>query len=273
MNKIVEFEKLLFGEGIFTRYDDDIDFWIDKLVILPSIRPFLLDELVIRCSEYCSDSFFCNKLLKKSIKDCPALVYRLYKRNIIKFEDILPFLRDDSIYVGCYYYETEIDDLEGFLFNKSIPNEYDYSFYKTIQNSDEAKQYGFSSHSMEFCLKYDDLEHFREYYDQETSFLNWSCFEWSQKPRYFDLLSFSGYFGSLNCFRFLLMKGYEINMNVSSSVACSGNAELFQLCSQKTIDFSSSLCNASDFCNLLYITFILENGGDINEKNEDMLLY
>jgi len=39
-------------------------------------------------------------------------------------------------------------------------------------------------------------------------------FEWSYKPEYLDLLSFAGFFGPVKYFNHLLVKGFDINVNL-----------------------------------------------------------
>lgn len=58
---------------------------------------------------------------------------------------------------------------------------------------------------IEYCLKNDVINEYTYFNitNQEA--------KWSKKPKYFDLLSFSGYFGSIKCFKHLIMKCFEIN--------------------------------------------------------------
>ena len=61
-------------------------------------------------------------------------------------------------------------------------------------------EYGFVPSSIEYCLKYDAIDEFTDFNitNQEA--------KWNKKPKYLDLLSFSGYFGSIKCFKHIIMK-------------------------------------------------------------------
>jgi len=83
------------------------------------------------------------------------------------------------------------------------------------------------------------------------------------------LISFAGFFGSIKCFKHLLMKGFEINDNVLSMVVCSGCFDLFHLCQDEKFLTPNHVCKASVFFHLPLIIFLIENGGDINEKCKD----
>jgi len=90
-------------------------------------------------------------------------------------------------------------------------------------------EYGYLPSSIEYHLKYDAIDSFINMYDLIPK-AKWSPFEWSNKPEYLDLLSFARFFGSIKCFKHLLMKGFEIKENVLSMVVCSGCFDLFHLC-------------------------------------------
>jgi len=82
------------------------------------------------------------------------------------------------------------------------------------------------------------------------------------------LLSFSGFFGSINCFKHLLMKGFEINESVLSMVVCSGCLDLFHLCQVQKFLTAESICKASEFCHQSMLEYMVENGADMNTKGE-----
>jgi len=107
------------------------------------------------------------------------------------------------------------------------------------------------------------------FFDGLNQEAKWSPFEWSFKPEYLDLISFAGFFGSIKCFKHLLMKGFEINDNVLSMVVCSGCFDLFHLCQDEKFLTPNHVCKASVFFHLPLIIFLIENGGDINEKCKD----
>jgi len=269
MEEKIAFEKFLFGDGNEIRIND-IEFCVDRIVILPKIRPHQLDKVVDLSVEYCQMADFRRKLLEKSYK-CPVLIYQLYKRGIFIFEEIKPFLKNDNTFLLCYYFRKEIKDFDNFIKIKSKPYGTDESFFENENDIDQLIEYGYLQSSIEYCLKYDvidDLAVFAKL-NQGT---RWSPFEWSYKPQYFDLLSFAGFFGSIKCFKNLLMKGFEINDNVLSMVVCSGCFDLFHLCKGQQFLTPNHVCKASEFFHLPLLVFMIENGADINEKNSSFVV-
>jgi len=262
MEEKVSFERFLFGDGneIFI---DDMEFCVDRIVMLPKIRPHQLDKAVSLSVEYCQIADFRQKLLKKS-NECPVLIYQLYKRGVFVFEEIEPFLCMRDTFLLCYYFRKGIKDFDSFIKNKDLPDDLDESFLDNDNYIDQYIEYAFLPLSIEYCLKYDviyDLVVF----DNLNQEAKWSPFEWSYKPKYLDFLSFAGFFGSIKCFKHLLMNGFEINKNVLSMVVCSGCLDIFHLGQQ----FSSieCLCKASEFFHLPLLVFMMENGSDINSKD------
>ena len=97
----------------------------------------------------------------------------------------------------------------------------------------------------------------------------WSPFEWSYKPEYLDLLSFSGFFGSIKCFKHLLMKGFEIKPHVISMAVCSDCYDIFYLCQKPHLITNECFCKASEFYHLsLLLLFMIENGSNVNSKDK-----
>jgi len=50
-------------------------------------------------------------------------------------------------------------------------------------------------------------------------------------------------------------------------VVCGGCFDLFRLCQVRQFFSTESVCNASEFCHLSLLVFMIENGADINAKN------
>jgi len=263
MEEKVSFERFLFGDGneIFI---DNMEFCVDRIVILPKIRPHQLDKAVRLSIVYCQIADFQQKLLKKS-NECPVLIYQLYKRGVFVFEEIEPFLCLRDTFLLCYYFRKEIKDFDSFIKNKPKPYDIDESFLDNEDEIDKLIEYGNLPSSIEYCLKYDVFDDLAVF-DKLNQEAKWSPFEWSYKPKYRDFLSFAGFFGSIKCFKHLLMNGFEINKNVLSMVVCSGCLDIFHLGQQ----FSSieCLCKASEFFHLPLVFFMIENGSDLNTKDD-----
>jgi len=270
MGKKIDFERFLFGEDSDNKFEiDDVEFWAEKMITFISLRPLKLEKAIFLCKDYCSDANFKQKLLEDSIY-CPVLIYKLYKKGVYSFNEIEPIIMCEDSFILSHYFYKEIEDFESFIINKAIPSGIDESFLENAIDIDYLIEYGYLPSSIEYCLKYDDLEVFRDFSLTNMNDAKWSPFEWSCRPDYMDLLSFSGFFGSIRCFKHLLLNGFEINNEVTLSVVCSGSFDLFRLCSGDIFS-TEYLCKASEFGHFSLITFLYENGTEINAKNyEDM---
>jgi len=266
MEEKILFERFLYEDGNpFTI--GDIEFCIDRIVILPKIRPHYLEKVEELSVELCKNVDFRGRLLAKS-NDCPVLIFRLYKRGVLLFEEIEPFLRNTKAFLLSYYFRKKIDDFENFVHSKHKPHGLDESFFGNGNNIDQLIEYGYLPSSIEFFLKYDVIDDL-VVIDNLCKEARWSPFEWSFKPKYLDLLSFSGFFGSIKCFKLLLMKGFDINDKVLSMVVCGGCFDLFHLCQGKQFVTPKLACQASEFFHLPLLVFMIENGTVMNAKGND----
>jgi len=264
MEEKVSFEDFLFGEGNEIIIDD-MEFCVDRIVMLTKIRPHQLEKAVRLSIEYCKLSDFWRKLLEKS-NECPVLIYQLYKRGILLFGEIKTFLIGRGSFLLCYYFRKEIENFMIFIENKRKPFGIDDSFFENENDNDQMIEYGFLPSSIEYILKYDVIDDLSVFgnLNQEA---RWSIFEWSYKPKYFDLLSFAGFFGSIKCFKHLLMNRLLINENVLSMVVCGGCFDLFHLCHGQHFLTPNLVCQASEFFRMHLLVFMKENGSDINAKD------
>jgi len=267
MEEKISFESSLFGEGNEV-FIDDIEFCVNRIVIFPKIRPQKLEKIVDLSAEYCKSVHFRRKLLEKS-KKCPVLIYQLYKRGILVFGEIEPFLneKDEDTFLFSCYFRKEIHDFEIFISNKKKPLCFDESLFKNENKIDQMIEFGFLPSSIEYCLKYDVIDDLLKINNLYLK-AEWSPFEWSARPKNIDLLSFAGFFCSIKCFKHLLMTGIKINDNVTSMVVCGGCLDLFHLCQGQQLVTSELVCNASEFFHLPLLVFMIENGADINAKSD-----
>ena len=182
-----------------------MEFCVDRTLIFPRIRPHHLEKAVFFSAEHIHIREYRERLLEKS-NECPVLIYRLYKRGYIIFEEMERFLKKSDCFLLSYYFRKEIDDFGNFIETKQRPSDIDDAFLANSDEIDKMIEYGFLPKSIEYCLKYDVFEEIAnfEILNQESK---WSPFEWSNKPDFLDYLSISGFFGSIRCFKHLLMNG------------------------------------------------------------------
>jgi len=270
MDNYSGFEAALFcRECSEVPFVSDLEFIADRLIELPSVRPFLLERAVTLCYKHCNNAEFRHFFLERSF-NCPVLLHRMFKKNAFEFSEIEPnILGNQWAYILCYYFRNEIKDFDKVVGQKVVPDDFDHSFIENVEDLEKLIEFGFLPNSTEYCLKYDDIKVFKSKFDLNERKAKWSPFEWSYKPKSLDLLSFSGFFGSIHCFKFLLLNDFEINKNVISSIACSGNSDIFHLCQYGESCSSDCLFMASKFCHLDTIKFLLDNGANLTSKNRD----
>jgi len=267
MNDKISFEESLFGdEKEFILDEIDVGFCLDRIIEIPSLRPLKIERAVEICIRYCQNHEFRREILKKIYK-CPILIYRLYKRSVFVYSEIEPLLRSRNSFIPSYYFRKEIEDFNSFITSKKKPFDLDNSFLENEEEIDKIIEYGFVPSSVEYCLKYDDFAVFRDVFTTYPNNVRWSPLEWSARPSSLEILAFSGYFGSIRCFKHLILNGFTINDNVRSLIAFSGSFDLFHLCFDEGFNTRECLFNASRFCRLSLIKFLTENGADLNVKS------
>jgi len=119
LEKKITFECFLY-ENHFEVVMNDMDFCVNRIIMLPKIRPHKLEKAVCLSCEYCRIPDFRCKILEKS-NECPVLIYKLHKRGVLSFEEIIPFLNDQDTFLLCYYFRNEIEDFVNFIKNKDKP--------------------------------------------------------------------------------------------------------------------------------------------------------
>jgi len=271
--KLIQYENMLYGDNaeFFALDIVDIDFWIDKITHLPRYRPFLLNNVIKLCEEYIQNPLFKSKLLTMSLKLCPVIIYRLFMRGIYLFDEIFEEL-DTFHRTACFYFR-ELIPMDHKLYHK-MQKSPDFALINTENNKtvEMMIEYGFLPGTIEYSLKYDDIEcltrHSSSFNISNGIKAQWCIFEWAEMPRFLDFLSFAGYYGSIQCFKYLLINGFEINSCVSQNVACGGCFDLVHMCLKFDHDDSQMIRMASHFCRFSILKYFVENGADININNE-----
>jgi len=272
MENQIQFEGYLYSKTFWEEEEiNDIGFIVNHILQLPALRPFSLEKAIDLCIRYCEMSTFRHLLLKGANK-CPVLIHRLFVKDIFQFNEIEPLLFPKTSYMLCYYFRDFISDLGNILREKIKPDDLDESFLENEESISALIEYGFLPGSIEFNLKYDDIDSFRIQFPISQSETKWSPFEWSIKPDFSDLLSFSAFFASVRCFKFMIMNGFEVNDNVRYMIVCSGSFDLFHISCEKLVDFSCLLNNASKFNHLNMISYFFENGAGISGNWDNFIL-
>jgi len=277
MDELVSFESYLFGED----FDDNriiienIPFLIDRIKIFPSLRPLKIEKVVSLCEECMKLPGFREIILIDLFLKCPILIYRLFHKGYYTFNEIYVLLKNNKGSISIYYYKDQLKSFNNEDLIENVNISYDLSMFCDQQILDMI-QYGFIPKSLEYCLKYDDVDNIKSklsaYIVSSPGEAIWSPFEWSSEPKSKGFLAVSGFFGSIKCFKQLLVLGYPIDETVFSCVSCNGSPDLFHICAGGFLNYSKSLLEASRFLNMSIVDFLLRNGIDINTKDKMIVL-
>jgi len=275
MQEFIDIEKQLFGEVLGFSNSNCVDsiFFLERIVGLPKYRPFSLDCVIELSQRFFKDSEFKMQLLELASVECPVLVYRLFKLGAFTFEEIREFLNSDSVFILLFYFRRIIENFNDLLMMKKRPDDFDDYFVEDESKIDDYLEYGFLSSSIEFCLKYDEIDVLKSILsvvpNMYQNTLKWSPFEWSKRPDSLSLLSFSGFFGSIRCFRQILMSGFVIDDYSRESITKSGVSDLFQQCNCVSYDLVPLVKAASESCQLGLLRFLIEHGASVNAQYWD----
>jgi len=262
----IAIEKMLYGFPPAFEYIEiqKKDFLLNIFCMYPKYRPLHLENFVLFCSHYLREESFRKIVLEKVFIVCPTLIHRLYRINGFTKKEIQKSLKFHMRKFLCLFFKNDIEiDYSGF-------SESD-AHYSDDPELDSLIQFGFHKSSIEFCLKYDLFEGIESMIMNNPSkkVCEWSPFEWSEKPKSLDFLSFSGFFGSIKCFKVLLLSGFAINDQVVCSVVHSGSMELFNFVSHQNQTSFSLLHEASRFFNLNIVEYLVNQKADINANSSE----
>jgi len=222
--------------------------------------------LFLYCSHYLQDETFRKIVLKKVFIVCPTLIQRLYRIKCFTNDEIRESIEYFRKKFLCLFFKNDIEVDETGL--SDMDRQYSQEYWNETE-LDSLIQFGLHKSSMEFCLKYDLFEEIESLIknNPDKRECQWSPFEWSEKPESLDFLSFSGFFGSLKCFRVLLLSGFVINDFVVRNVVCSGSRELFNLVSDLSLESFSCLHESSRFVHLSAVEYLVNQKADIDAKD------
>jgi len=279
MDLLVSFEESLFCEQpTFCKVDiANVGFWVNRLVSLPSFRPLFLDQCVGLCKEYIENRDFRKEFLEQSVMKCPVLLYRLFLFGVYEFKEIEPLLNQHKCYLACFYFRSSIIGFEEFMEKKTIPIDFDEPINFFDDQLENKIQYGFIPSSIEYCLKYDDIDTLMSILQNNgvgnDGDVIWSPFEWCLKPESFDYLSVSGLFGSIYCFKYLLLNGYSVDEMVIQNVIFGGKIDIIHQIIQSVSDFGGLLTKAAESCHFDLVKFFMEKGVDLKDESIEALHY
>jgi len=182
-----------------------------------------------------------------SIKTIPAISRHLYNKGFLIWSEISDFIKYQSNEEAmmCYF------DIKPLCCNEKTLSIYESEYNYNKDNHialNECIEYGFPIGTIEFNLKYDLIDEMGSFLvstNVSDSKAKWNPFEWSFPPRSYDFLSVCAHFGSINCFRILLLNGCRINGDLFCSSVFGGSCEIINLVSTYNCSKNGSLLQAS----------------------------
>ena len=85
------------------------------------------------------------------------MIYQLFKLGSFVFGEIEQYLGNRGSFLLCYYFRKDIYDFGNLIKHKSNHSAIGESFFKNENDIDQMIEYGFSTSSIEYCLKYDSI--------------------------------------------------------------------------------------------------------------------
>ena len=262
----IAFENMIYNDNPLFEYRDisNKDFLVSLVGLYPKLRPHYINEFVKLVSCYLNEDSFRKDVIEKAFIACPTIFQRLYKMNVFSQDEIVYYLNIHKKKFLCLFFKDDFEiDMNEFI------EDQDYNQYKCDLELNKLVYFGFYPSSLEYYLKYDDIEGLKNLADHKErgNICKWSPFEWSMKPKNFDFLSFCGFFGSIKCFKYLLLLGYVFHESCISCLICGGSLELLMNDFLPLTNNLDLLHISSAFNRFSHIVLLIEQGNDINYRN------
>jgi len=221
----------------------------NEICYIPAIRPFLIDKICDFCIELSpklGNDF--KKCMKISLQfHCIPLMFRLMNKGYFTIDEIASdLIKSGSIRILVFVPAFETSGIDA-----SFQIHNDYSHLKLNDNKciKEVSEYGWEKESIGWMIKYDDEDMLLQK-SSSPSFnwkekIVWSPFEWSFQPFSKQILAVAAHFGSLKCFKQILLHIDQISQPIFLSSISGGNNEIIHICSSSINDsfgiYSASL--------------------------------
>ena len=265
-----------------------------------TIRPTYLNNIIGLCSLIFSKitnfEYFQLSLMDICLKKAPILIYKLYKLNYYKIEQIMEHLKSTYDFSSILIFSEDIIDCFDYL--KTFNDEKlidEYLFYKNnyFEDLHDLQNFGWVKNSIGYFIKFDIIDKQFEKLNKNEEIL-WSNFEILPKPKKLYPIHISILFGSLKCFEYFLKNNFIYNEDIIQNCIISNNFEIITKLNELLISYSNCLIwsvyfrydeifdiliekgfkneiNLSQFIEYNYIKAILysvKNGETANSKSE-----
>lgn len=249
------------------------DLLIPIFGLYPKLRPHNLENFVPFCSFYLKEDQFKQNFVRKILDISPTLIQRLYKHNVFTEMDIKESLMFFKRKFLCLFFKNNFE-----ISNVDFDDDSIYEKYLIDPDLDQLIKYGFRTNSLEYCLKYDHVEDLQVLLSKNTNngVCQWSNFEWSRKPKSLEFISFCSFFGSVKCFKYLIVSNDHMKKNMFSSIICGGSQELLPFLSishfkPETVEHFFNI--AALYNRISVFEYLNEYRAIINGKNNNFHIY
>lgn len=259
----------------------NISIFVHEVLSVVFIRPFsmdplaqLINNLLEKSSDYPDllelpqlilDQLFSPQFYSQTPKCICLLNFArpLFKNNIITIANIHDFLLKLPIHSDVFtflfflfYNELKISFETTFnKYKNYVTGKASYRFIANFVETEilnEYHDYGYPKSSIEYALKYDDLDLLLSMsavpgFDV-NNVITISKFDNSSWlfPRKTNYVWFAAYYGSIRCFKYLTLSGANTK-NVPVFAVCSGCLEIIHYCDQKNHSFKNMFYEAVKF--------------------------
>jgi len=214
-------------------YDELGNELINKIIFFIGIRPLKIEDYCISIAKI-NNFAFKNSVIEFGNRKCPKLLFELFKIGWISMDEIeREILKYPTILCQMYFYDIhKIFSQENYDY-WGVSEFYEEKYVCAPDDHKDYKSFGFPRNSVQYAIKYDEIDEFKNHctvtgFDMDQE-LESNPFEWSEINRFLSLLAFSAHFGSIKCFKFLIMSGVEPIENDLDSVVFSGNLDIFHV--------------------------------------------
>ncbi|OHS99253.1 cask-interacting protein (caskin) 1,2 [Tritrichomonas foetus] len=245
----------------------------------PKYQPFFPELISQICKHYTSDSvitknineilsqFFLNDMKRNSRR--LFFYHECFRLNLLSLKDIagiMNVIESRQNWIAFFWFSPEIQEIDSTKYNTFLSQakqskRTDVINYLNELSSLEANDWklhkektksGISSDSISLILRNDDIDSLQQLFSSEEFNINQClqpsvferCVFLNHRP---NLIQTAAYLSSLNCFKFLLLNGADVNsldndrMNIMQYAIAGGNPTIIRLLEQKNCIYHGSL--------------------------------
>ena len=259
--------------------EDFLLFIIKEICYVSQIRYKMIPVLTL-LSKLIIKSKKCEKLFVTTTLNLEAnhLLYSLYINKLISLQSIEEnqklFSKQAKLFFSPFIKSSvaqEDDDLA-----EEIDN-FDFDeHHKMILN-------GWKEGSIGYSLKNDDFDTLQSTLSKNPNFQLEKPIKWSDYENYFEYkwktpLSLAALYGSISCFKYLILNNCQINEDVFCSAIKGGNLEIIRICQQNVEDrilknYTACYDAASKFRRMDVFEWLLTQGFKLSLSLYNCVLY